>query len=96
MVPPVPLDEPRNALADRRGRGIAAFLPDAPDVGVGFGDIPGLKGQKLHLGRDAQRPADDADHVHQVLGAVVADVEDFIRVELVGEERARDALDDVV
>ncbi len=66
-------------------------------AGVGGGNIAILHGEQFHPGiGDAQFLGDQGDHVHQLLGTVVADVEEFVTGEGVGENAAADAGHDVI
>ena len=80
MVIPVPLDELGDAGVDGGG-GVKTELGLGPaDVGKGGGDVAWLDGQEVLLGGDAQFLFQQGDDLGEVLGAVVADVEDLVRV----------------
>ena len=96
LVALVPLNKFRDADTDRRGGVVAALLLNLSDIGISGGHVAGLEWQELHLRGYAQCLPEDADHIQQALGSVIADVKEFVRLKFVREEGSDDALDDVV
>ncbi len=79
MIVPVPRDETRQALVDGDARFEAEIAARDLDIGVGLLDVAGL-----HVLENLDRLAsagrlDHRDEVHQVLGAVIAQVVEPVR-----------------
>src|SRR5688572_5612964 len=74
VITPVPVDELRNALVDRRGRVKTKIGPDCVDVGEGVGNVARLERMKLDHRLASDGLLDQADHPPQLLGAVIADI----------------------
>ena len=92
-----PLHKLGDADGDRRGGRVADGGVELVHIGVGGGNIAILHGAPFHLGiGDADLPGDQGDQVHQFLGTVVADVEEFVTGKGVAENAAADAGDNVV
>src|SRR5579883_1476294 len=74
MVVAEPGDEARQALIDRRRRLEAEIARGVGDVGIGRGNVAGLKRRKLDHGFAPKRLLDDANEVLELFAAIVADI----------------------
>src|SRR4030042_2979187 len=74
----VPVDEVRDAGVDGGGGFKAQFGLGPADVGKGGGHVPALEGLQFLLGFHSQFLFQQGDYLAQVLGAVIAQVENFV------------------